>query len=207
MNESEERTETRRNKNEEIENENDASANNAEVQSEEEIPAVYEEADEEELINMLIDRDQAIEALQTELQEAKDARLRKAAELDNYRKRVQRERSKIYETAKANAVEDFLSVSDDLTRTLEASEDLDVNDTFLEGVELVADKFEEVLKKQGVERIDETGVPFDVDIHDALMRQKSDDEDIDSDVVLEVVENGYKIGDRTIRHAKVIVSE
>jgi molecular chaperone GrpE len=133
--------------------------------------------------------------------------LRKAAELENYRKRVKRERSQIYETAKANALEDFLSISDDLTRTLKASDDLDVNQTFLEGVTLVSNKFDEVLNKHGVERIDEEGVPFNVDIHDALMRQKPEDDSIESDMVLKVVENGYKIGDRTIRHAKVIVSE
>ncbi len=64
-----------------------------------------------------------------------------------------------------------------------------------------------MLKKHGVERIDQEGVPFDVDVHDAMMRKKSEDEDIESDIVLNVVENGYRIGDRTIRHAKVIVSE
>lgn len=167
----------------------------------------YEELGEEELRTALYERDEEMETMRQELQEAKDAHLRKAAELENYRKRVQRERSQIYDTAKANALEDFLSISDDLSRTLKASEDMDVNATFLEGVTLVADKFDEVLKKHGVERIDEEGVPFDVDLHDALMRQKPQDDSVESDTVLKVVENGYRIGDRTIRHAKVIVSE
>ncbi len=167
----------------------------------------YADADAEELRAILKERDALIEKLQDEVEEAKDAHLRKAAELENYRKRVKRERSQIYDTAKANALEDFLSISDDLTRTLEASEELDVNQTFLEGVTLVASKFDEVLNKHGVERIDEEGVPFNVDYHDALMRQKPEDDSIESDMVLKVVENGYKIGDRTIRHAKVIVSE
>jgi molecular chaperone GrpE len=137
----------------------------------------------------------------------KEAHLRKAAELENFRKRVKRERSQMYEQAKVNALEDFLHINDDLRRTLKAAEDLDVNETFLDGVLLVANKFDEVLDKYGVERIDEEGVPFDVDLHDAMMRQKPEDDDIESNTVLHVIENGYRVGDRTIRHAKVIVSE
>lgn len=167
----------------------------------------YEEFSQEDLIGLLEERDKTINNLQNQLNEIKDAHLRKAAELENYRKRVQRERAQIYETAKANALEDFLNVNDDLRRTLQAAEDLEVNDTFLDGVNLVAEKFEEVLKKHGVERIDKEMVPFNVDIHDAMMRQKPEDDSIESDMVLKVVENGYRIGDRTIRHAKVIVSE
>jgi molecular chaperone GrpE len=169
--------------------------------------APYKDLKEEEIRRLLQERDGQIEELRKETEEAKEVRLRKVAELDNYRKRVQRERSKVYDTAKANALEDFLSISDDLARTLEASEEIDVNQTFLEGVSLIAEKFDEVLKKQGVERINEEGIPFDVDLHDALMRKKAEDGSVKSDTVLKVVENGYKIGGRTIRHAKVIVSE
>lgn len=167
----------------------------------------YEEFEEDELRQLLADRDQQVEELEQELTEAKDSHLRKAAELENYRKRVQRERSQVYETAKANALEDFLEINDDLQRTLQAAEELEVNTTFMDGVLLVANKFKEVLEKYGVERIDEEGVPFNVDFHDAMMRQKPEDDSIDSDVVLNVIESGYRIGDRTIRHAKVIVSE
>lgn len=173
----------------------------------ENIVSPYEDLEEDELKELLVERDQKVEELNQELSQAKDKSLRKAAELDNYRKRVQRERSQIYETAKANAVRDFLDVNDDLQRTLNAAEDLEVNNTFLDGVQLVADKFEEVLNNHGVKRINEAGVPFNVDFHDAMMRKKPEDESVDSDMVLEVIENGYRLGDRTVRHAKVIVSE
>ena len=175
-------------------------------QSEEQVTQ-YEDMEEEELRELLVARDKDINELEQQLSEAKDNHLRKAAELENYRKRVQRERSQIYETAKANALEDFLHINDDLQRTLKAAENMDVDSTFMDGVLLVANKFEEVLKNHGVQRIDEEGVPFNVDLHDAMMRQKPEDESIESDVVLNVIENGYRIGDRTIRHAKVIVSE
>lgn len=178
-----------------------------EDQQEQEQISQYEDYEADELRELLVSRDNKVEELEEELAEAKDAHLRKAADLENYRKRVQRERSQIYETAKANALEDFLEINDDLQRTLKAAEDLDVNETFMDGVMLVANKFKEVLDKHGVERIDEEGVPFDVDFHDAMMRQKPEDDSIKSDIVLNVIESGYRIGDRTIRHAKVIVSE
>src|SRR6056297_2949924 len=120
----------------------------------------YQDFEADELRKMLIERDENVEQLEADLAEAKDAHLRKAAELENYRKRVSRERSQVYETAKAKALEDFLDINDDLQRTLQAAEDLEVNDTFMDGVLLVANKFKEVLEKHGVERIDEEGVPF-----------------------------------------------
>lgn len=176
-------------------------------EQQEDLHSIYGEYDKEELIELLRAREQKIEELESELSEARDAHLRKAAELENYKKRVQKERTQVYETAKANALRDFLSINDDLQRTLKASEDLDVDQTFMDGVNLVATKFEDVLNKHGVERIDEKMVPFNVDLHDAMMRRKPEDESIDSDMVLDIIENGYRMGDRTIRHAKVIVSE
>lgn len=177
------------------------------IEEQEETASIYEEYEKEELIELLLNRERQIEQLEEEVSQSKDALLRKAAELENYRKRVQKERTQVYETAKANALEDFLSINDDLRRTLKASEELEIDQTFLDGVNLIASKFEEVLKKHGVERIDDKMVPFDVDLHDAMMRRKPEEEDIESDMVLDVIENGYRIGDRTIRHAKVIVSE
>lgn len=153
------------------------------------------------------EKDLKIDQLESELASAKDGMLRKAAELENVRKRVQRERIQLFEEAKAGALEDFMPVADDLIRTLKAAEGSEIEDSFLEGVQLVADKFKNVLEKHGVERIDQTGVPFDVNLHDAMMKQPAPDNETESDMVLQVLESGYKIGGRTIRHAKVIVSE
>ncbi|MDZ7805710.1 MAG: nucleotide exchange factor GrpE [Gracilimonas sp.] len=153
------------------------------------------------------DEQSRIEELEAELAYTKDSMLRKAAELDNIRKRVQRERVQLFEEAKAGALEDFMPLADDLIRTLKAAEESEIEDSFLEGVTLVAEKFKNVLEKHGVERIDEAGVPFDVNLHDAMMKQPAPDDKTGSDVVLQVLESGYKIGNRTIRHAKVIVSE
>ncbi len=169
---------------------------------------VEQQAEEKETENT--DKDEKtlrIEELEQELAAAKDGMLRKAAELENVRKRVQRERVQLFEEAKAGALEDFMPIADDLIRTLKAAEESEIEDSFLEGVQMVADKFKTVLEKHGVERIDQTGIPFDVNLHDAMLKQPAPDEDTESDTVLQILDSGYKIGNRTIRHAKVIVSE
>lgn len=157
--------------------------------------------------DLLIEQQNRINELEQELSRMKDTVLRKVADIDNQKKRLKRDREQIYRTSKEAAVESFLPVNDDLLRTLEAMEKADVDGSFLDGIRMVANKFDQVLESYGVERIDETGVPFDVDYHDAMMRQKPKDDSVDSGVVLQVLENGYKMGDKTLRHAKVIVSE
>lgn len=148
-----------------------------------------------------------VEALQKEVDAKNDQFLRKVAEFDNLKKRLQRERVQVYDDAKIEALKAFLPINDDLKRTLEASDNMEVDDKFLEGVQLVSGKFEEALQKFGIERIDETGVPFNVDIHEALMRQPAPDDDTESDMVIQILEPGYKMNNKVIRHAKVIVSQ
>lgn len=165
----------------------------------------------EELEELVLEQQEKIAELEAQLEETRDTRLRKAAEMDNIKKRVQRDRAQMVEAAKIEALEAFLPINDDLQRTVKAlneSIEKQKDQTGIEdGIRLIAGKFEEALKRFDVVRIDETGVPFDVDLHDALMRKEPEDEDIDSDVVLQVLENGYRMGNRTIRHAKVIVSQ
>lgn len=153
------------------------------------------------------EKDALIEKLQQELAEAKDSVLRKAAELENVRKRVQRERVALFEESKIAALEDFLPISEDMRRVLSASEGHEIEKSFLEGVQLVASKFEEVIAKYGIEAIDQVGIPFDVNLHDAMLKQPAPNKKTKSDTVLQVLENGYKIGNKVIKHAKVIVSE
>lgn len=150
---------------------------------------------------------QKIAEMETEIDSMKNKQLRQIAEMDNTRKRLERDRVQTYENARKNAVDAFLPVNDDLLRTLNAMKESNEDSPFIDGLEAVASKFDSVLERYGVERIDETGVPFDVDLHDALMRQNTEDKSIESGTVLKVLENGYKMGDKTIRHAKVIVSE
>ncbi|MGM0506657.1 MAG: nucleotide exchange factor GrpE [Bacteroidota bacterium] len=151
-----------------------------------------------------------LERLEKENAELKELSLRRMAEMDNMRKRMRKERLQQIEEAKADSIEHFLPVNDDLQRTLKAIDELELDERtrdVVDGVRLVANKLEEALRRYDVVRIDETGVPFDVDLHDALMRRPAEETDVEPDTVLEVLESGYRMGDRTIRFAKVIVSE
>lgn len=161
--------------------------------------ATGEEIAEEEL--------DLVAQLQQDLANTKDALLRKAAELENVRKRVQKERISLFEDARIQALQDILPIAEDMNRTLEASTQTEIDPSFLQGVQMVADKFQQLFERYGVESINETQVPFNVDLHDAMLRQPAGDESIPSNMVLQVLESGYKIGNRVIKHAKVIVSE
>jgi molecular chaperone GrpE len=170
-------------------------------------PEVQEqEVNEAEPSNEVLALQQEIEELKEQLEQKNDQMLRNAAEFDNYRKRTQKERVLLFEDARVKALEDFLPIYDDMERMLSSIEESE-RTPFMEGTELIRNKFKQVLDKNGLERIDETGVPFDVDLHDALMKQPAEDETVESDIVLQVLESGYKVGERVIRHAKVIVSE
>lgn len=169
--------------------------------------SLEENSNENEELDIIKEQQTKIVSLQNEIEQIKENHLRKAAEMENMKKRLQRERQQYFQLAKENAIMDFLPISDDLMRTLEAMKEGGADDAYVDGIELVANKFDEVLTKNDVERIDQTGVPFDVDLHDAMMRQSSEDKSVESGTVLQVIENGYKIGDKTLRHAKVIVSE
>jgi molecular chaperone GrpE len=173
-------------------------------------PPEWSTVSEEEIedTDQLIEEQQKrINELEEELEKIKDSQLRKAAEMENMRKRMRRDREQIFQTAREAALEAFLPINDDLIRTLQAMKENDANSSYVDGVQLIANKFEDVLEKHDVERIDETGVPFDVDLHDAMLRQKPEDDSVESGTVLQVLENGYRIGDKILRHAKVIVSE
>jgi molecular chaperone GrpE len=151
--------------------------------------------------------EETLARLKGEIAQLRDTLLRRTAEFDNIKKRMLRERLQLLDDARFEALKSFLPVNDDLQRTLEAARDTEIPASFLEGIVMVAEKFSSILTSNGVEAIDKTGVPFDVNLHDALMRQPAPDGKTPSDTVLQILETGYKAGDKIIRHAKVIVSE
>jgi molecular chaperone GrpE len=145
--------------------------------------------------------------LAAEIAALKDQLLRRTADMENMRKRQARERIQLYEDAQVQALREFLPINDDLERALAAVDAQNVPESFLDGIKLVAEKFANVLKTYGMISIHETGVPFDVNLHEALLRQPAPTPETPSNTVLMVLEPGYKLRERVIRHAKVIVSE
>lgn len=141
------------------------------------------------------------ERLQKELNIQKDLFLRVAAEYDNYRKRTERDRLLIYNDATANAVESMLGVADSLEM---ASKSLGgTQSDYQKGLELVINQLNASFKKLGVESFGNVGDSFNPDIHNAIVHEE--DENAGENMIAEVFQKGYKLGDKIIRHAMVKV--
>ena len=132
-----------------------------------------------------------------------DRLLRLAADFDNYKKRVTREREEYVSLANARLLAELLPVVDDLERALAAAEQHE-EAQLEEGVRLVHRSLAALLERHGIELIDTAG-KFDPHVHEALLSQPA--EEAESGSVLDVVQKGYKLGDRVVRPARVIVAE
>ena len=138
-----------------------------------------------------------------ERDEVLDNLRRVAADFDNYRKRVAREQSQLYARAGERVVARLLPVLDDLVRALEAAEHHE-EAKVLEGVRMTKDALAGVLGSEGVEEIPTDG-PFDPHVHEALLAQPA--EGAEEGSVLQVLQKGYRLGDKVLRPARVIVAE
>ncbi|WP_103020424.1 nucleotide exchange factor GrpE [Salinibacter altiplanensis] len=152
-----------------------------------------------------------VDGLEDEREELNERLLRKAAELENVRRRMDREKKRRHVAGKETVLESMLEVLDDFERSLDAAQDLDVSDdpesayeTLEGGVEMVYRKFQDQLQSLGVEPIEAEGEPFDEQLHEAMMRQPS--EDAAPGTVLQEIQRGYTMGDRVLRHSRVVVA-
>jgi molecular chaperone GrpE len=143
-----------------------------------------------------------IEALEAERDEYLADLQRVAAEFENYRKRVARDQESLAARAHERLVKELLPVLDDLERALEAAEKHE-EAKLEQGVRLVQRELREALAKEGLVEI-ETNGRFDPHVHEALLSQPSDKDD---DSILEVLQKGYRLGDRVLRPARVVVSQ
>jgi len=145
---------------------------------------------------------------------AEDKMKRVAADFDNMTKRKEREFNRTLSFARENLVRDLLPLLDDLERSTQFDEssnnsekntDPEVKNTQQTGIRMIYERFLKYLQETGVERFDPTGEAFNPDIHDAMLTRAV--ENTKPGIVLECFQSGYKLGDRILRHAKVIVSE
>lgn len=133
--------------------------------------------------------------------------LRIVAELDNVRKRSSRELLQSRKFAQAEVLRRFLEVQDNFERALQSvgqPTDTEAPDSFREGVELIYQRFHDVLKEQGVELIEALEAEFDPNYHEAVGQLPR--EGVDAGIVIEVVQQGYHFGDMVLRPARVIIS-
>lgn len=145
----------------------------------------------------------AEEQLKEELGKEKDKFLRLFAEFENYKKRTTKERIELFKTAGQDVILSLLPVLDDFDRAIiEISKTQD--NELLEGVKLIRNKFKSTLNSKGLEEMQvEVGHVFDADEHDAITQIAAPSDDLKGKIV-DVVEKGYKLGDKVIRYPKVI---
>jgi molecular chaperone GrpE len=139
--------------------------------------------------------------LREELAAAQEKLLRTRADQQNTLKRAEARSTEAARFANAALVQSLLSVADDFQRTLEHADSSD--SVLLEGVRIMGDKFTKALTDHNVETIDAVGKPFDPRFHEAIMQQPSD---LPPGTVIQQVQQGYKLHDRVLRPAKVIVA-
>ena len=139
--------------------------------------------------------------MKSNLAEQEDKFLRLAAEYDNYRKRSQKEKESAWADARAETVLAFLPVYDNLERALKQET---ADDAYKKGVEMTMTGLKEILSKQGVEEIPALGETFDPNLHNAVMHTQ--DESQGENVITQVFQKGFRMGERVIRFAMVQVA-
>lgn len=147
----------------------------------------------------------AEEQLALEVAAWKDKFLRLQAEFDNYRKRTLREKMELVETGGKEVLLAMLPVRDDMQRAVAAMEKTDDVESVRQGVQLIAQKFTEALKQRGVTEIEVIGQPFDEEVAEAVARFAAGEEQ--KGKVIDCVQTGYRLGERVLRFAKVVVGE
>ena len=170
-------------------NENQAAAEEMPVE------AGQASAEREALINQL-------KEAEAKTVEYKDGWARSQAEFQNYKKRIERDNEMMYASMKGDIIKKVLPALDDLERAL-ANRPAD--DAWASGIELIARKMQNILEGEGLKRIDAKGKEFDPNFHEAISHEPNDE--VESEHVIDVVQNGYMLGERVIRPALVRVAQ
>jgi len=167
-------------------------------QEEEEAGEVTEEPEDRDLAKMLAEREQ-------EIQQLNDRLLRLAADFENTRKRLEREKSESISYANESLLRELLPVIDNLERAVEHGESESDFQGLLDGVRMTLKGFLTVIAKFGCAPFDSIGKPFDPNYHEALMQQESPDHP--EKTILQELQKGYTLNERLLRPASVVVSK
>ena len=143
---------------------------------------------------------------QAEIEELKDKYLRSVAEFDNYRKRTLKERAELILNGGEKVIAAVLPVIDDMERAIENGAKTDNPEVLREGMTLIHQKFLKILEAQGVSKIETENADFDTDIHEAVAMVPGMGDDKKGKVI-DCLQQGYKLNDKVIRHAKVAVGQ
>jgi len=173
----------------------------------------HENINNEELDNQLENQEELIEdnlsnedKLAAELEESKDKYMRLSAEFDNYRKRTSKEKIELIQSAGKDVISKLLTVLDDFDRALKAMETAQDVASVRDGVEIVNNKFRQILSVQGLKEMEVVGQEFDPELQEAITAIPAPSPDLKNKVI-DVVEKGYYLADKVIRHAKVVIGQ
>ncbi len=150
-------------------------------------------------------KDKELEKLRKEVEFWKDKAQRTAAEFDNYRKRKEKETAESWKLATEDIVKKLLPIIDDFERSLDAANTNDNYEALKQGVELIYQSLKRLLEAEGVHEMDAQGQEFNPEYHEALMQMEK--EGTPENIVLDVHQKGYILGEKIIRPAKVVVSK
>ena len=154
----------------------------------------------------LQEKEAEIEKLKAEKAELNDRFLRLFSEFDNYKKRVSKEKLDLISTASEKVIVSILPIIDDFERAIAANEKADNIDSIKEGFNLIYNKLLQMMKRFDVEEIQAKGEEFNTDFHEAVTHFPAQNEE-DKGKVIDVTEKGYKLKDKVIRYAKVVVGQ
>lgn len=168
----------------------------------EEVTEEYRPEETAETFTVTREQMEKMEKLAAQMAILNDQHLRLAAEYDNYRKRTTKEKETIYQDAKLDTIAKFLDIYDNLERAVTQAGDDD--NVHKKGMEMIFHQLQGVLEKLGVTVIDPAGQPFDPARHNAVMHV--DDENLGENIVAQVFQKGFLLGDRVIRFATVQVA-
>ena len=147
-----------------------------------------------------------LEEKEKELSELKDKYLRIFAEFDNFKKRTIKEKMDFMRNASQDVLADLLPVLDDFDRAKLSADDEKTNEVFSDGVTLVYNKLNSVMKAKGIIAMESNGTEFDPELHEAITNIPAPSEELKGKVI-DTIQKGYYLNDKIIRHAKVVVGE
>ena len=171
-------------------------------EAEQELPVEVDAAEQEQVQLQL---QEELQKAQNEVKVAQDQYLRTLAEMDNLRKRTQRDKEELAKFANENILRDILPVIDNLERALEHAKQEHSGEGLLEGVQMTLDQFAQVLKKFGVAVVESLGQPFDPALHQAIGHIETTD--CPTNCVAQEMQKGYVLNERLLRPAMVMVAK
>lgn len=175
---------------------------NVDAQEKQETSAKGDETTQEETPN----EEDKLAQLEQKIEEQKDKYLRLFADFDNYKKRAAKERLELIKDAGRDIMSVFLPVLDDFNRAMKSAEGSEDAAALKEGMNLIYNKMQKSLEQKGLKPMESMGETFDPELHEALTEIPAPNEELKGKVV-DVIEDGYFLNDKIIRHAKVVVGK